>query len=650
MFEGWDAVVLARAQFAFTMSFHIVFPAFSIGLASYLAVLEGLWLWTGREVFINLFNYWLKIFAIAFGMGVVSGIVMSYQFGTNWSAFSDKTGPVIGPLMAYEVLTAFFLEAGFLGVMLFGLERVGHKLHFLATLMVAIGTLISAFWILSANSWMQTPAGYAINADGQFVAADWLKVIFNPSFPYRLVHMVLAAYLTTALVVGAVGAFHLLRDQHLAGARVMFSMAMWMATLVAPIQILAGDQHGLNTLEHQPAKVMAMEGHYQSHPDGAPLILFGLPDQAAGKVKYAIEIPKLSSLILKHSLDAPLAGLDTVPRENWPPVPITFWSFRIMVGLGFLMMGLGLLSLWSRWRGTLYEFRLLHLFAMAMGPAGFIAVLAGWITTEIGRQPFTVYGLLRTVEAASPLAAPAIASSLIAFVIVYFAVFSAGVIYILRLMASPPHHGEQGPRGDIPPAPPASRPRPAPQRRDRAMSIGIDIAIIWAFIIAFAVFVYVVMDGFDLGLGILFPLFPEKADRDVIMNSVAPVWDGNETWLVLGGGGMMAAFPLAYAVLMPALYTPMIAMLIGLIFRGVAFEFRWRTQSQAKPLGSRLRRRIAAGDAGAGHCARRHPAGHPCRGTALCRRLVGLADAVQHSDRPRAGGRLRDCWARPGWC
>ena len=275
MFEGWDAVVLARAQFAFTMSFHIVFPAFSIGLASYLAVLEALWLITKREVYINLFNYWLKIFAVAFGMGVVSGIVMSYQFGTNWASFADKTGPVIGPMMAYEVLTAFFLEAGFLGVMLFGLSRVGPRLHFVATLMVAIGTLISAFWILSANSWMQTPAGHAVNADGQFVAADWLKVIFNPSFPYRLVHMVLAAYLTTSLVVGAVGAWHLLRDQHLAGARVMFSMAMWMATLVAPIQILAGDQHGLNTLEHQPAKVMAMEGHFQSHKDGAPLYLFG---------------------------------------------------------------------------------------------------------------------------------------------------------------------------------------------------------------------------------------------------------------------------------------------------------------------------------------------------------------------------------------
>jgi cytochrome d ubiquinol oxidase subunit I len=316
--------------------------------------------------------------------------------------------------------------------------------------MVAIGTLISAFWILSANSWMQTPAGYAINADGQFVAADWLKAIFNPSFPYRLVHMVLAAYLTTALVVGAVGAYHLLRGQHLAGPRVMFSMAMWMATLVAPIQILAGDQHGLNTLEHQPVKIMAMEGHFQSHKDGAPLFLFGLPDEATGKVDYAIEVPKLGSLILKHSLDAPMAGLDTVPREDWPPVPITFWSFRIMAGLGFLIMGLGLFSLWMRWRGKLYESRLLHLFATTMGPAGFLAVLAGWITTETGRQPFTVYGLLRTAESVSPLAAPAVASSLIAFVIVYFAVFTVGVIYILRLMAAPPHPGEQGPDSHVP--------------------------------------------------------------------------------------------------------------------------------------------------------------------------------------------------------
>jgi cytochrome d ubiquinol oxidase subunit I len=461
VFANFDALALARAQFAFTMSFHIVFPAFSIGLASYLAVLEAFWLWTKRDVFMDLFQYWLKIFAITFGMGVVSGIVMSYQFGTNWSVFADKAGPIIGPLMGYEVLTAFFLEAGFLGVMLFGLERVGPRLHFVATLMVATGTLISAFWILSANSWMQTPAGYAVNAEGQFVPTDWLRVIFNPSFPYRLVHMVLAAYLTTALVVGAVGAYHLLHDPHLPAPRIMFSMAMWMATLVAPIQIFAGDQHGLNTLEHQPAKVMAMEGHYQSHKGGAPLILFGLPDQAAGRVDYAVQVPKLSSLILKHSLKAPLAGLDTVPRENWPPVPITFWTFRIMVGLGFLMLALGVFSAWERWRGQIYTSQAVLRFAIMMGPAGFVAVLAGWATTETGRQPFTVFGLLRTADSTSPLAAPAVGSSLVAFIIVYFAVFAAGVVYILRLMALPPHPGERGPPAHIPARASGITPAPA---------------------------------------------------------------------------------------------------------------------------------------------------------------------------------------------
>src|SRR6478735_4713766 len=301
MFHDADALLLARFQFGFTVSFHFIFPSFSIGLASYLAVLEALWLKTGKALYLDLFKYWLKIFALSFGMGVVSGIVMSYQFGTNWSVFSDRAGPVIGPLMAYEVLTAFFLEAGFLGVMLFGMNRVGRTLHFVATLAVAVGTFISAFWILSANSWMQTPTGYAMGANGQFLPADWLAIIFNPSFPYRLVHTVFAAYLTTALVVGAVGAWHLLRERANEGARVMFSMAMGMITVVAPLQILAGDMHGLNTLEHQPAKVMAMEGHFESHPDGAPLILFGVPDQEAGTVRNAIEIPKASSLILKHS-------------------------------------------------------------------------------------------------------------------------------------------------------------------------------------------------------------------------------------------------------------------------------------------------------------------------------------------------------------
>ncbi|WP_406857972.1 cytochrome ubiquinol oxidase subunit I [Alsobacter sp. KACC 23698] len=441
---GLDALTLARAQFGFTISFHIVFPAFSIGLASYLAVLEALWLWTGREVFLNLFKYWMKIFAIAFAMGVVSGIVMSYQFGTNWSVYADKTGPVLGPMMAYEVLSAFFLEAGFLGVMLFGVDKVGRTLHFLATLAVAVGTLFSAFWILAVNSWMQTPAGHSVNAAGQFVPEDWWAIVFNPSFPFRLVHMVLAAYLTTALVVGATGAWHLLRDRGNAGARTMFSMAMWMLALVAPLQIAAGDAHGINTLERQPAKVMAMEGHFESHQDGAPLILFGWPDQSERVVRYAVQIPRLSSLILKHDLNAPLAGLDTIPRENWPPVPVVFWSFRVMVGLGFAMLGLGALSLVARWRGALYESPWLHRFAVAMGPAGFVAVLAGWITTEVGRQPFTVYGLLRTAESVSPLQAPAVASSLVAFVLIYFAVFGMGVLYILRLMAHAPHPGEPG--------------------------------------------------------------------------------------------------------------------------------------------------------------------------------------------------------------
>jgi cytochrome d ubiquinol oxidase subunit I len=445
MIDADWALPLARAQFAFTVSFHFLFPAFSIGLASFLAVLEGLWLKTGKGVYANLFRYWLKIFAVVFAMGVVSGIVMSYQFGTNWSVFSDKAGPVIGPLMAYEVLTAFFLEAGFLGVMLFGMNKVGKGLHFTATLAVAVGTFISAFWILSVNSWMQTPTGYEIAANGQFVPGpSWAAIVFNPSFPYRLVHTVLAAYLTTAFAVGAVGAWHLLKDRANPGARKMFSMAMWMAALVAPLQILAGDMHGLNTLEHQPAKVMAMEGHYQSHPDGAPLILFGIPNSKEKRVDYAVEIPKASSLILKHDLNAPLAGLDTIADTDEPPVGPVFWAFRIMVGLGFGMVGIGLWSLLARVRKRLYDWPWLHRAALVMGPSGFLAVLCGWVVTEMGRQPFTVYGLLRTAHSASPLDAPAVAASLAAFVVVYFAVFGAGVWYLFHLAKKPPEAHETG--------------------------------------------------------------------------------------------------------------------------------------------------------------------------------------------------------------
>jgi len=440
MTDFFDPLTLARFQFAYTVSAHIVFPAFSIGLASYLAVLEALWLISRNDAYMKLFDYWKVIFAVTFGMGVVSGIVMSYQFGTNWSVFSDKTGPVLGPLMGYEVLSAFFLEAGFLGVMLFGYDKVGPRLHFFATLMVAVGTLFSAFWILSVNSWMQTPTGYGVNEAGQFVPADWWAVIFNPSFPYRLVHMVLAAYLTTAFVVGGVGAWHLLRDSRDRGARIMFSMAMWMAVLVAPLQVVVGDFHGLNTLEHQPAKIAAMEGHYDSHR-GAPLILFGIPDDEAEQTRYAIEIPKLGSLILTHHWDGEVKGLKAWPKDQRPPAEIIFWSFRLMVGLGMAMAAVGLWAAWQRLRGRLFDNRWLFYAAVLMMPSGFFAVVAGWITTEVGRQPWTVYGLLRTVDSVSPIGPAAVAASLIAFIVVYFTVFGAGVFYILRLMSRSPDAG-----------------------------------------------------------------------------------------------------------------------------------------------------------------------------------------------------------------
>ncbi len=446
MSETVDAVLLARIQFAFTVAFHFIFPSISIGLASYLAVLNALWLKTKREAYFRLFKYWSRIFAIVFAMGVVSGITMSYQFGTNWSVFSDRAGPVIGPLLAYEVLTAFFLEAGFLGIMLFGRDKVGPGLHMFATAMVAIGTAISATWILSVNSWMHTPAGYLISADGQFVPESWTAIIFNPSFPYRLAHTLTASYLTTAFIVGGVGARHLLKGRGGDDSvRIMFSMAMWMAALVSPVQILLGDLHGLNTLEHQPVKIMAMEGHFESYPEGAPLILFGIPNQEEGRMEATIKIPKLSSLILKHDPDAPLAGLDTVPDEETPPVAIVFWAFRLMVGLGSAMALVGLWSLAARWRRNLYQSRMLHRVAVLMAPSGLVAVIAGWITTEVGRQPYVIQGLLRTSDAAAPVAAPAVAASLAAFAVVYFIIFGAGVFYILRLMSKPPAPLERGP-------------------------------------------------------------------------------------------------------------------------------------------------------------------------------------------------------------
>jgi cytochrome d ubiquinol oxidase subunit I len=437
-----DALMLARIQFGFTISFHIIFPALSIGLASYLAVLEALWLRTQRQVYLDLYHFWLKVFAVAFGMGVVSGIVMAYQFGTNWSEFSRFAGGITGPLLTYEVLTAFFLEAGFLGVMLFGLKRVGPGLHFLSTCAVALGTLISATWILASNSWMHTPQGYEIIA-GRAVPVDWLAVIFNPSFPYRLAHMVVAAFLATALVVGASAAWHLLRGRDNAAVRTMFSMAMWMLLAAAPLQAVIGDFHGLNTLEHQPAKIAAMEGHWENRPgEAVPLLLFGWPDMQQERTKFAVGVPKLGSLILTHSTTGQYPGLKEFAPQDRPNATVLFWTFRTMVGLGLLMIALSLLALLARWRGCLYESRFLLRYAQYMGPAGLVAILAGWMTTEIGRQPWIVYGLMRTSEAVSPHGAAPVALTLAIFVVVYFTVFGAGTFYTLKIIAKGPQTGE----------------------------------------------------------------------------------------------------------------------------------------------------------------------------------------------------------------
>ncbi|MBV7563561.1 cytochrome ubiquinol oxidase subunit I [Pseudomonas sp. sia0905] len=462
---GLEALDLARIQFAFTISFHIIFPAITIGLASYLAVLEGLWLKTGQTVYRDLYHFWVKIFAVNFGMGVVSGLVMAYQFGTNWSAFSDFAGSVTGPLLAYEVLTAFFLEAGFLGVMLFGWNRVGPGLHFFSTVMVAVGTLISTFWILASNSWMQTPQGFEI-VDGRVIPVDWFAVVFNPSFPYRLAHMATAAFLATAFFVGASAAWHLLRGRDTPAMRKMFSMALWMALLVAPVQAVIGDFHGLNTLKHQPAKIAAIEGHWDnSSGEPTPLILFGWPDMAREETRFKIEVPYLGSLILTHSLDKQVPALKEFAKEDRPNSTIVFWSFRIMVAMGLLMILAGVWSLWLRWRGSLFQSRPFLYFCLWMGPSGLIAILAGWFTTEIGRQPWVVYGLMRTAEGVSAHSAAQLGLTLVLFVVVYFAVFGAGFGYVMRLVRKGPvtgegdHQDDGGPGTRHTPARPLSAPK-----------------------------------------------------------------------------------------------------------------------------------------------------------------------------------------------
>jgi cytochrome d ubiquinol oxidase subunit I len=429
----FDPVLLGRLQFAFTIIFHIIFPTFTIGLSAYIATLGAVWVRSGDERYHRLMRFWIKIFAVSFAMGVVSGIVMSYEFGTNWSRFSVAAGNVVGPLLGYEVLTAFFLEATFLGVLLFGFNRVPRWLYVLSAAIVAVGTATSAFWIISANSWMQTPAGYVLK-DGVAYPTDWLAAIFNPSFPYRLAHMLNAAYLTTGFVVLAVGARYLLAGRHIEEGRVMLRMAIGLTAILAPLQLLIGDQHGLNTLDHQPIKVAAMEAHWDGSKPG-DFHIFAWPDEKAGKNSFEISIPRGASLILTHSPNGLFPGLSSVPASDRPPVKVVFFAFRIMLGLGFLMIAAALYGAFLWWRGTLFTTRWYLRVVAQSWWAGFVAVIAGWIVTESGRQPWIVQGVMRTADAASPVHANSIALTLVLFAIAYAVVFSFGIYYINRLIA-----------------------------------------------------------------------------------------------------------------------------------------------------------------------------------------------------------------------
>jgi cytochrome bd ubiquinol oxidase subunit I len=432
-----DPVLLSRFQFAWVIGWHILLPAFTVGLSSFIAVLEGLRLVTGREVYVRISTFWIKIFSIAFGMGVVTGVVMPFQFGTNWSRYADAVANVLSPLFAYEGLMAFFLEAAFLGVLLFGRKLVPAWAYFVSALMVAIGTLFSSFWILAANSWMQTPTGYEI-VNGQFFPTDWFEVVFSPSFPYRFAHVVVGFFATAGFVVLGVGAYLVRRDPSSEEGRTMLSMALWLLTVLVPLQMLIGDQHGLNTREHQPAKLAAIEARWDT-ARRVPLTLFAIPSDTAESNSFAIEVPLLGSLILTHDLNGEVKGLKDFPADQRPPVAIPFFAFRIMVGCALLMLGLVLLGGWLRWHGRLYDTPLFLGLAQFAAPLGFVAVIAGWCVTEVGRQPWTVYGLLRTAESVSPsLTSHDVAISLAGYMLVYLLIYPWGLLLMLRIVRKGP--------------------------------------------------------------------------------------------------------------------------------------------------------------------------------------------------------------------
>jgi cytochrome d ubiquinol oxidase subunit I len=428
-----DPLFLSRLQWVWVVSWHILLPAFTVGLASYIAVLEGLAFFTGKAVWTRISAFWTRIFAVSFGMGVVSGIVMPFQMGTNWSRFSDTTANVLAPLLAYEGLTAFFLESTFLGVLLFGRKLVPAWLHFFAGLMVAAGTLFSTFWILAVNSWMQTPAGFHI-AGGRFFPDDWWAVIFNPSFPYRYLHNVTGFYITTGFVVLGVGAWLLRRDRSHDEARRMVRMALNLLIILVPIQMLLGDLHGLNTRRYQPAKLAAIEGRYDTAAP-APLTLFGIPDDKTGTMRDAVEIPALGSLLLTHSWTGEIRGINSFPADQRPPVAVPFFSFRIMVGIAVIMLCVAMLGQLLRMTGGLDRAAWFLRLCEWTAPLGFVAVIAGWMTTEVGRQPWTVYGLLRTAKSVTPsLTGTDVAISLSLYMLVYLIMFPTGLAFIAGIV------------------------------------------------------------------------------------------------------------------------------------------------------------------------------------------------------------------------
>ncbi|MFP4276413.1 MAG: cytochrome ubiquinol oxidase subunit I [Wenzhouxiangella sp.] len=432
-----DPILISRIQFAFVVSFHAIFPVFTIGLAAYVAVLEGLYYRTDNPVYLRLSKFWTKVFAVVFGMGVVSGIVMAFQFGTNWSNFAYSASNFLGPVLSYEVVTAFFLEATFLGVLLFGRDKVPRGLHLFSACMVAIGTFISSFWILSANSWMHTPGGVEM-VDGMIQMTSWIQAIFNSSFPYRFAHMALASFITGGFVVAGVSAWYLLNNRNIETSKKALKMCVVMLAIATPLQLFVGHEHGLNTFENQPVKVAAMEGAWETKA-GAPLILFAIPDAANETNHFEIKIPYLASIVLTHSADGVVPGLLEVPADERPPVGIVFWTFRIMVGLGLIFIAISLLSAWQLYRGGLFESRLLLRAYTWLIPAPFVAVVTGWFVTEVGRQPWMIQGMMRLDEAVTPSVTGWMALvTLIGYVAVYAVVFSAGVFYLRKVIDGGP--------------------------------------------------------------------------------------------------------------------------------------------------------------------------------------------------------------------